>query len=521
MTLAVAASTCCPERASAATFWPTSKAGGRAGAVAVSSRGTVLTFEISKNLLNPGDVAEFNKILWKYLRVCRHDARLAFDLCWESMLSFFAVGSIVVAMGGAAKIAVIRPPDAMYLVFKSHRFEELVYRLEIRRRNVGNRQFFACINEPSGLMTGKTDGNQRWKTMTPIYNNVASHILGAEVALYLDRKQAVLRRLAFNVKMPKSFQIEMEGSMFNDIRRQFVFSFQRVRFASIFFALLAIFGYTAADASANWTLDASIGERYSDNVTYASSSDGKKGDSTTLEALSVGARYGVGETTGVGIAANFKNGSNAKYGGLNVISSGLSLSVSQKLGLGPEAVRLAVYGSGSHDAYIDTSRDSTTYRAGFSASRWLGERIKLGIGYEYDKREQLYDKESFCIGVNCYNGDVYDVAGNSGILNLDFVVTEKDTIGLSYRHRQGDVTSSDVYTPGAVGVSKAYAPDRTFGGLFAYRLGAQTDLISVGWSRELLRKMSLDLNYTYYTAGADGGLTYKGNIFNFNVAYSM
>ncbi len=98
--------------------------GGRTGAVVVVSRGNVLTFEIRKNLLHPNDVADFNKILWKYLRVCPHDARVVFDLCWESILSFFAVGSIVGALGGVAKIAVIRPPDAMYLVFKSHRFEE-------------------------------------------------------------------------------------------------------------------------------------------------------------------------------------------------------------------------------------------------------------------------------------------------------------------------------------------------------------------------------------------------------------
>lgn len=98
--------------------------GGRAGAVAVGGRGNALIFEIRKNILQPNDAADFNKILWKYLRVCPRDSRVVFDLCWESQLSFFAVGSIVGALGGAAKIAVIRPPDAMYLVFKSHRFEE-------------------------------------------------------------------------------------------------------------------------------------------------------------------------------------------------------------------------------------------------------------------------------------------------------------------------------------------------------------------------------------------------------------
>ncbi|MBI3581574.1 MAG: hypothetical protein HY098_05790 [Nitrospinae bacterium] len=98
--------------------------GEQAGAVVVGGRGNALTFEIRKNLLRPGDVADFNKILWKYLRVCPLDAMVVFDLFWESRLSIFAVGCIVGALGGAAKIAVIRPPDDMYLVFKSHRFEE-------------------------------------------------------------------------------------------------------------------------------------------------------------------------------------------------------------------------------------------------------------------------------------------------------------------------------------------------------------------------------------------------------------
>jgi hypothetical protein len=282
-----------------------------------------------------------------------------------------------------------------------------------------------------------------------------------------------------------------------------------------------VFSNSATDARAYWTLDADVGGRYSDNVTNSSSSAGKKGDSATLAELSAGAFYVVGEYTGIGISANLKGGTNATYGGLNLFSTGLSYRVSQKFGLGPEAIRAVLSLSGSRDSYVDSGRDSNSYRAGLSASRWFGETIRLGIGYEYDKREQLNSKGSFCIGSYCYNDDIYGVAGNTGILSADVIVTEMDMLAFSYRHRSGDVTSVDAYTPSVLSASSAYAPDKTFGGLYAYRLSAVTDSISVGVSRELLRKMSLNLDYTYYTTGTGGGINYQGNIFNLIVAYSM
>jgi hypothetical protein len=293
------------------------------------------------------------------------------------------------------------------------------------------------------------------------------------------------------------------------------------RFAAVFLFIASISALNPKSAAAYLTLDADAGERYSDNITNASSSSGKKSDSTTFVDLSAGTFNVIGEYTGLKLALNFREGFNATYGGLNVGSSGLSLGVSQKFGLGPEAVRASLYLSGSRDSFVDRSRDVNSYKAGFNASKWFGETLKFGIGYEYDKRDQLNTTGSFCIGLSCYNDNVFAVAGNTGILNADLIVTEDDMLSFSYRHRQGDVTSVDAYTPAALGASSAYAADKTFGGLYAYRLAAVTDSISVGVSHELLRKLSLNLDYTYYTTGAGDGIRYEGNLFNFLLAYSM
>lgn len=286
--------------------------------------------------------------------------------------------------------------------------------------------------------------------------------------------------------------------------------------------ILSFLCFNPYDAQAYWTLDADAGVRSSDNVTNGSSAAGKKSDTTGLANLSAGTFYVVGADTSISLGADLKSGTNFNYGGLNKLSTGIFYRVGQRFGLGPEAVRLSVYATGSHDSYVDTSRNSLSYRAGLGLSRWFGEIVKLGVAYEYDKREQLYGKETFCVGAYyCYAGDVWSTAGNSGLLTADFIVTEKDLLTLSYRHRNGDVTSEDVYSPGPTAVAGAYAPDRTFGGLYAYRLSAATDSVSLGVSHEVLRKMSLNFDYTFYNTTAGGGTSYQGNVFNLLLAYSM
>jgi hypothetical protein len=90
----------------------------------VSRSENTVIFKVRKDLLHPNDVANFNKIVWENVLGCPPGTRVVFDLCWDFRLSSAAIGSIVGVLGSAAKIAIVKPPDYMYLVFKRFRFEE-------------------------------------------------------------------------------------------------------------------------------------------------------------------------------------------------------------------------------------------------------------------------------------------------------------------------------------------------------------------------------------------------------------
>lgn len=282
--------------------------------------------------------------------------------------------------------------------------------------------------------------------------------------------------------------------------------------------------FNVRHAEAYVTLDVDAGARYSDNITNASSDAGKKTDVTSWADLSLGTFNVVEEYTGAGLGLDFKGTTSANFGGLNMVSTGLSARVTHKFGLGPEAVRLSVYGTGGREFFNDTTRNSDSFRAGLIASRWFGETFKLSIGYEYDRRLQLNNRGTICYGAygaTCYSTTVYDVAGNAGILGADVIVTEKDMLEFSYRHRSGDVVSSDFPSSQISGSSAAWAADGSFAGLTAYRLSAVTDSISAGVSHELFRKGSVNLDYTFYSTQAGGGINYRGNLLSLNLAYSM
>ncbi|TBR21088.1 MAG: hypothetical protein EPO63_09030 [Candidatus Nitrosotenuis sp.] len=284
----------------------------------------------------------------------------------------------------------------------------------------------------------------------------------------------------------------------------------------------------ARNADAYLLLDADAGVRATDNVTNAASPDGKKSDFISSAALSIGAYSQVAEYTGVAATLDIKSAASANYAGINLVSTGFTVSANHKLGLGREALRLNLYGSVSQDRYHDGDRDSYSYKTGMGASRWFGDFLKMGIGYEYDKRTPLNESATSCTygyyGSSCtttYAAEVYGLSGNSLLVNADLLVTEDDTLTLAYRYRSGDVVSSDAPSASILSNSSAHSADKTFAGLYAYRLSGITHSGSVAVSHELLRKLSLNLSYSYYSTTGNGGISYQGNLFNVVFAFSQ
>ena len=290
-------------------------------------------------------------------------------------------------------------------------------------------------------------------------------------------------------------------------------------------------------AHAAFIMDASAGARNTDNVNNAATT--KKGDTLSTLHLSFGGYTQLADYTGASLTVDLHKETSG-YSGLNLVSSGLSLALTHKVGLGPAAPRLNLYGSASNENYSDDYRDSTSYKIGIFASEWVHERVKVGLGYEFDKRITASSYGiTFGSGGSGGSGDsgngyapkhassygtdyanIYDLQGNSGILDVELIITEKDLLFLSYRYRSGDVVSVDSRSLKALNVSSAWSADNTFTGLVAYRLKAVSHIATVEVSHELARKWSLNLGYAFNMTAGDGGNDYQTNRYNLAIAYS-
>ena len=284
---------------------------------------------------------------------------------------------------------------------------------------------------------------------------------------------------------------------------------------------------SAAGVETSWILDAAAGISHTDNVNNASSPAGKKSDDVSRLFLSGGSYFQVADYTGISIALDLNKDFSANYSGLNLISAGVSFRLTHKMGLGPSAVRLNAFTSVSEEEFEDKNRNSVSYKAGISGSRWIDDRVKVEVGYEYDKRIPKNDYVNDCAGaygVYCWPSNysnVYDIQGHSGIATAEMALTEKDTLLLSYRYRSGDTVSVDLPSAAVLAASSAVSLDKAFPALTAYRISAVTQTGSVGISHELIRKMSLNINYSFNTAAGNGGVSYQSNIFNLIAAYSF
>lgn len=287
-------------------------------------------------------------------------------------------------------------------------------------------------------------------------------------------------------------------------------------------------------AEASFILDISAGARQTDNANLATIT--KKSDTISSFGFSFGGYTQIADYTGLALTIDINKEASATFSGLNLLSTGLSLTLSHKLGLGPSAVRLNLYASTSNDNYTDEYRDSTSYRMGIFGSQWVHERVKIGIGYEFDKRITASSYgitfgnggggggsggNNYAVSYGSTYTNIYDLQGHSGIVNAEVSVTEDDSLLLSYRYRSGEVVSVDTRSLKALNASTAYTADNAFEGLTAYRIPAVSHIGSIEFSRAILRKMSLNIGYSFNTTSGNGGNDYQTNSYNLVLAYSF
>lgn len=116
-------------------------------------------------------------------------------------------------------------------------------------------------------------------------------------------------------------------------------------------------------------------------------------------------------------------------------------------------------------------------------------------------------------------GYVYDISQQLLSLSAGLALGEAHYINFSASLMQGDVISSAIPYEEIVNISTAISPDAAMGdGFFAYRIDANTKLLSLSWDYSINDDYSVNFSYEYRDSKAnEGPVYYKTNITSLNL----
>ncbi|MBF0170636.1 MAG: hypothetical protein HQK87_06055 [Nitrospinae bacterium] len=266
-----------------------------------------------------------------------------------------------------------------------------------------------------------------------------------------------------------------------------------------------------------WILDAGIDARWEDNLTR--SPKAPLADTAMEVDLAAGRYLQVEEYTGLSLVATLHGEKYATYDRLDAVEAGIGATLRRRFGLGPEAWTAAMTLAGGQSSVVDHYRSARFAAAQVSLSRWFAERLSLDVSLAYDTRRPLETPpiDSYATTPS----DVYDLSGQSVAVEGGYLVGEEGIVTLRAAYRDGDIVSSVKPTKWVNKAAKAVTDDQAFDQRIAYRIGARTTTLGVGYTHALFTGGSVSAGYEYRSSAADGGLSYTGSILRATLLYSF
>lgn len=148
------------------------------------------------------------------------------------------------------------------------------------------------------------------------------------------------------------------------------------------------------------------------------------------------------------------------------------------------------------ESYGSTLRSGTVLELGGSVQKPLTDRITLTGIIEMRQRDA--------------NSNVFDTSNTSARLNVDYLLGQRSTLYLTYNRITGDMVLS---APSGYSGYKVWRSDDAFyGGWWAYRFDATTDVGTLGFNYAFNEKNALDVSLVSASSQAYGGLSYTSTI---------
>jgi FimV-like protein len=149
-------------------------------------------------------------------------------------------------------------------------------------------------------------------------------------------------------------------------------------------------------------------------------------------------------------------------------------------------------------------RDATFVSLTADLNKWLTNTINMTTGLVFNAQES--------------KSEVFDTSDARIFLNIDTNFSKRDLVYTTFSYITGDTVSSSSPTLDIINAADAIEPDDAFGGIeanqFAYRIDADTVVLSVGYNRILTRDLSFDLSAMYIESEAnyDDSISYDRTI---------
>jgi hypothetical protein len=148
--------------------------------------------------------------------------------------------------------------------------------------------------------------------------------------------------------------------------------------------------------------------------------------------------------------------------------------------------------------FASTQRDSNVFSAAVTMGMQIDDATSMRLGLSYRER----DAES----------SVFDTKNSSFFVNMDWSITARDIVYITYKIETGD-TFSSATTVGlpVIDASSAIVDDDVFTGKKTYRLDATTQFVTLGYNVIKDLHSSLDFSARYLESEADDvDLVYEG-----------
>jgi hypothetical protein len=150
-------------------------------------------------------------------------------------------------------------------------------------------------------------------------------------------------------------------------------------------------------------------------------------------------------------------------------------------------------------------RDASFVALSANLSKWITNTINMTTGVGLNAQES--------------KSEVFDTSEARIFINLDTNFSKNDLVYTTLTYITGDTVSSATPSLGIINVAEAIEADDAFGGIeanqFAYRLKADTVVLTLGYNRIFTPDLSFDVSARFVESEAqdDGDITYERTIF--------